>query len=163
MSRLLESGVLADAVVAASERDAQDLWAIRDSTSEYSRVLGPIIGFDVGLPTALMGEAVERLERELLAGWGDARVLCYGHVGDSNLHVVVTVPSAGNDQPHHAVEELVYGIVRGLGGTISAEHGIGLIKKTYLAYTRTAEEGARMRQLMAALEPRIVLIPVKVF
>jgi FAD/FMN-containing dehydrogenase len=163
LSRLLESGVLADAVVAASGRDAKDLWAIRDSTSEYSRVLGPIIGFDVGLPTALMGEAAGRVEREVRARWGDARVLCYGHIGDSNLHVVVNVPSAGNDQPQHAVEELVYGIVRGLGGTISAEHGIGLIKKPYLAYTRTAEEVALMRQLKAALDPRNVLNPGKVF
>jgi FAD/FMN-containing dehydrogenase len=90
-------------------------------------------------------------------------VLCYGHIGDSNLHVVVNVPSAGDNQPHHGVEALVYGMVRSLGGTISAEHGIGLIKKPYLSYTRSAEEVALMRRLKAALDPRNVLNPGKVF
>ena len=163
LAGLLESGVLSDAVIGASERDAKDLWAIRDSVSEYSRVLGPIIGFDIGLPTALMAAAVARLEGEVRAQWPDARVLCYGHIGDSNLHVVINVPSAGADQPHHEVDALVYGTVRSLGGTVSAEHGIGLIKKPYLSYTRSAEEMALMRTLKAALDPRNVLNPGKVF
>ncbi len=163
LSALLERGVVGDAVIAASERDAQDLWAIRDSTSEYSRLLGPIIGFDVGLPTARMGATVTRLEQDIRAQWSDARVLCYGHIGDSNLHVVVNVPSAGAHQPHREVEALVYGLVRGEGGTISAEHGIGLIKKPYLSYTRSVEEVALMRRLKVALDPRNVLNPGKVF
>jgi FAD/FMN-containing dehydrogenase len=150
-------------VIGASERDAKDLWAIRDSVSEYSRVLGPIIGFDIGLPTALMAAAVARLTGDIRAQWPDARVLCYGHIGDSNLHVVVNVPSAGADQPHHEVDALVYGTVRSLGGTISAEHGIGLIKKPFLSYTRSAEELALMQRLKAALDPRNVLNPGKVF
>jgi FAD/FMN-containing dehydrogenase len=163
LSGLLERGVVSDAVIGASERDAKDLWAIRDSVSEYSRVLGPIIGFDIGLPTALMAAAVARLTGDIRAQWPDARVLCYGHIGDSNLHVVVNVPSAGADQPHHEVDALVYGTVRSLGGTISAEHGIGLIKKPFLSYTRSAEELALMQRLKAALDPRNVLNPGKVF
>jgi FAD/FMN-containing dehydrogenase len=163
LSALLERGVLGDAVLATSERDAQDLWAIRDSTSEYSRVLGPIIGFDIGLPTARMGAVVSRLEQDVGAQWPDARVLCYGHVGDSNLHVVINIPSAGAEQPHRDVEALVYGMVQGEDGTISAEHGIGLIKKPYLSYSRTAEEVALMRRLKAALDPHNVLNPDKVF
>jgi FAD/FMN-containing dehydrogenase len=163
LSGLLESGVVSDAVIGASERDAKDLWAIRDSVSEYSRVLGPIIGFDIGLPTALMAAAVARLSDDIRTQWPDARVLCYGHIGDSNLHVVVNVPSAGANQPHHEVDVLVYGTVRSLGGTISAEHGIGLIKKPFLSYTRSAEELALMRRLKAALDPGHVLNPGKVF
>jgi FAD/FMN-containing dehydrogenase len=163
LSRLLDSRAVADAVIGASARDAQDLWAIRDSVSEYSRVLGPIIGFDIGLPTTRMAVAVARLQHEVRAQWPDARVLCYGHIGDSNLHVVVNVPSAGADQPHHAVEALVYAAVRSLGGTISAEHGIGLIKKPFLSYTRSPEELALMQRLKAALDPRNVLNPSKVF
>ena len=163
LSGLLESGVVSDAVIGASERDAKDLWAIRDSVSEYARVLGPIIGFDIGLPTALMAAAVARLTGDIRTQWPDARVLCYGHIGDSNLHVVINVPSAGADQPHHEVDALVYGTVRSLGGTVSAEHGIGLIKKPYLSYTRSPEEVALMRTLKAALDPRNVLNPGKVF
>jgi FAD/FMN-containing dehydrogenase len=73
------------------------------------------------------------------------------------------VPSAGADQPHHEVDALVYGTVRSLGGTVSAEHGIGLIKKPYLSYSRSPEEVALMRTLKAALDPRNVLNPGKVF
>ncbi|MEO8857446.1 MAG: FAD-binding oxidoreductase [Burkholderiaceae bacterium] len=163
LAPLLESRVLTDAVVAASERDAQDLWAVRESVSEYSRVLGPIIGFDIGLPTSIMGEAVGRVQGEVTAAFADARVLCYGHIGDSNLHVVVNIPSRGAEQPHAEVDAIVYGLVQKLGGTVSAEHGIGLLKKTFLGYTRSAEEIALMRSIKGLLDPRNILNPGKVF
>ena len=163
LSALLESGVLEDVVIAASERDARDLWAIRESVSEYSRVLGKVIGFDIGLPTSQMGDAVVRIQHQVKAAYPDARVLCYGHVGDSNLHVVVNMPSAGADQPQQEVDDIVYDIVRGIGGTVSAEHGIGLIKKPFLSYTRSPEELTLMRQIKTLLDPRNVLNPGKVF
>jgi FAD/FMN-containing dehydrogenase len=163
LSLLLENGVVSDAVVATSERAAQDFWAIRDSPSEYSRVLGSIIGFDVGLPTAQMGAAAVEATNVVHAQWPDAHVLCYGHVGDSNLHVVVNVPSAAADQPYKEVSSLVYSVVRSFGGTISAEHGIGLLKKPYLSYTRSPEELALMRRLKTALDPNNVLNPGKIF
>jgi len=163
LSPLLESGTLGDVVIGASEHDAQNLWAVRDSVSEYSKVLGPIIGFDVGIPTSVIGDAVAQVHQVIEARWPDARVLCYGHIGDSNLHVVVSVPSAGAHQPHEAVDALVYGIVRELGGTVSAEHGIGLVKKPFLSYTRSAEEVQLMRQIKQLLDPKNVLNPGKVF
>ena len=163
LAELLEAGVLGDVVVGASERDAQDLWAIRDSVSEYSRVLGRIIGFDIGLETRHVGDAVAELHRAVEGRFPDARVLCYGHIGDSNLHVVVNVPSAGDVQPREEVDEIVYDIVRRKGGTISAEHGIGLVKKPFLSYTRSAEELALMRKIKAAIDPGNVLNPGKIF
>lgn len=163
LSTLLEEGVLSDAVIGASDRDAKELWALRDSVSEYPKVLGAVIGFDIGLPTTAMGEAVERVQREVKAQWPDAHVLCYGHIGDSNLHVVVNVPSAGTHQPHAGVDALVYELVRSLGGTISAEHGIGLVKKSFLSFTRLPEEIALMQRIKAALDPHNVLNPGKVF
>ena len=163
LAPLLESGLLADVVVAASERDARDLWAVRESVSEYGRVLGPIIGFDIGLPTPAMGDAVQRISHDVKARFPDARVLCYGHIGDSNLHVVINIPSGGAHQPHQAVDAIVYDLVRGMGGTVSAEHGIGLLKKGFLAYTRCAEEIALMRQIKGLLDPRNILNPGKVF
>jgi len=163
LSALLESGVLEDVVIGASERDARDLWAIRESVSEYRRVLGQVIGFDIGLPTSRMGDAVVRIQHDVKVAYPDARVLCYGHIGDSNLHVVINVPSAGANQPQQEVDDIVYDIVRGIGGTVSAEHGIGLIKKPFLSYTRSAEELALMRQIKTLLDPRNVLNPGKVF
>lgn len=163
LSALLEEGALTDVVIGASERDAKELWALRDSVSEYPKVLGAVIGFDIGLPTTLMGEAVYRVQREVKAQWPDAHVLCYGHIGDSNLHVVVNVPSAGAHQPHAEVDVLVYEMVRSMGGTISAEHGIGLVKKPFLSFTRSPEEIALMQRIKAALDPHNVLNPGKVF
>ena len=163
LSELLESGVLNDVVIAASERDARDLWAVRESVSEYSRVLGKIIGFDIGLPTSLMGDAVTRIQSDVKAAYSDAHVLCYGHIGDSNLHVVINVPSAGAEQPQLEVDDIVYAIVRGLGGTVSAEHGIGLIKKPFLSYTRSIEELALMQRIKGLLDPNNILNPGKVF
>jgi len=163
LSGLLEDGVVSDAVIGASERDAQRLWAIRDSVSEYSKVLGRVIGFDIGLPTSLMDTAVTQVQRDIKAQWPDARVLCYGHIGDSNLHVVVNVPSAGNEQPNDEVDALVYRLVRGLGGTVSAEHGIGLVKKPFLSFTRSEAEIALMRRLKTLLDPHRTLNPGKVF
>jgi FAD/FMN-containing dehydrogenase len=162
LAGLLERGVLGDVVVAASEREARELWAVRESVSEYGRVLGPIIGFDIGLPTAGMGDAVVQVQAEVKAGWPGAHVLCYGHIGDSNLHVVVNVPSAGASQPHAEVDAVVYALVRRLGGTVSAEHGIGLVKKPFIGFTRSVEELELMRRLKAMLDPHQVLNPGKV-
>ncbi len=158
----IEDGIVADVVMGASDRDSQALWAIRDSVSEYTRVLGKIIGFDIGLPTVLTGDVVKRIDTDVKAKFPDARVLTYGHIGDSNLHVVINVPSAGTHQPEEEVDEIVFAIVRSVGGTISAEHGIGVIKKPYLHYTRNEEELALMRRIKAMLDPNNVLNPGKV-
>ena len=93
------------------------------------------------------------MEMDIRALWPDARVLCYRHIADSNLHVVVNVPSAGNEQPHHEVDEMVHGVVRAVDGTVSAKHGIGLVRKPFLAFTRMPEELALMRVLKASQEP----------
>ncbi|TPW30200.1 FAD-binding oxidoreductase [Pararhizobium mangrovi] len=159
----LEDGTLADAVIAGSERETADLWAVRESVAEYSRLMGKLTAFDVGLPAHVTGRTVEVLEAELRKRWPDVIALSYGHIGDSNLHLVVNVPSAGDEQPHGEITHFVYDTVRAAGGTISAEHGIGLLKRPYLPYSRTPEELALMRRLKRALDPNNILNPHKVF
>ncbi|PRD40303.1 UNVERIFIED_CONTAM: D-2-hydroxyglutarate--pyruvate transhydrogenase DLD2 [Trichonephila clavipes] len=158
----LEAGTVEDAVIAANSREERGLWAVRESVAEFARVVGPIIAFDVGIPLMRMDEAVRRCESGIAARWPGALALSYGHIGDSNLHLVVSVPSAGKNQPETEVKKLVYGIVREMAGTISAEHGIGLIKRDYLAYSRSPEEIATMRAIKAALDPKGILNPGKV-
>jgi FAD/FMN-containing dehydrogenase len=153
----LEHGQVSDAVVAASDRDAKDLWAVRESVSEYGRLMGPLTAFDIGLPTSAMGAFVTEVEAEYRSRWRDAIVLSYGHVGDSNLHLVSNVPSAGEHQPHDDIADLVYGAVGRVGGSISAEHGIGLLKKPYLAYSRSREELDLMERIKRALDPNDIL------
>ena len=158
----LERSDVEDAVLAASKKDVLAFWAIRESVSEFSKILGPIAAFDVGVPAHRTGSVVEALDAGLKARWPDVLALSYGHIGDSNLHLVVNVPSAGATQPDHAIKEFVYDTVRAAGGTISAEHGIGLVKRKYLPYTRSPEELDLMRRMKTALDPKGILNPGKV-
>lgn len=163
LARALEEGVIEDGVLAGSVKDERALWAVRESPADYPALLGPIIPFDIGIPIARMGEAVERIEAGVAGLFPSARVLSYGHIGDSNLHVVVNVPEAGNDQPHGPVKALVYDLTRDFGGTVSAEHGIGKIKRDYIGYSRKPQEIALMRGIKAALDPKGILNPGKSF
>ncbi|QEW23126.1 putative FAD-linked oxidoreductase (plasmid) [Paracoccaceae bacterium] len=158
-----EQGLVEDGVLASSVKEERALWSVRESPAEYETVLGPVIPFDVGIPIARMEEAVAAIEAGIATLYPTARALSYGHIGDSNLHVVVNVPEAGRDQPHGPVKAKVYEIVRSLGGTISAEHGIGAIKRDYLAYSRTPAEIALMRQIKKLLDPKGILNPGKGF
>jgi FAD/FMN-containing dehydrogenase len=163
LAELLESAVLCDVVMAQSEQDNQDLWAIRDSVAEYGKVLGPIIGFDIGLPTPAMQASTQAMLAAIHEQWPKAVVLFFGHVGDCNLHVVVHVPGMGEAQPHHAVESLVYAWVEKVQGSVSAEHGVGLIKKHFLSCSRQPAEIALMKVIKQALDPHHLLNPGKIF
>ena len=163
LSELLESEVLSDVVVAQSEQDNQDLWAIRDSVSEYGKVLGPIIGFDIGLPSPVMHATSQTMVTAIHQQWPNAVVLFFGHIGDSNLHVVVHVPGLANAQPHHEVDAIVYPLVEKVHGSVSAEHGVGLIKKPFLSCSRQPSEIALMQTIKQALDPHHLLNPGKIF
>ena len=86
----------------------------------------------------------------------------YGHIADGNMHIISLVPGAAV-QPFDAMDEIVYGLVRRHGGTVSAEHGIGLKKKPYLSYARSEPELALMRRLKAALDPGTSSIQARSF
>lgn len=159
----VDGGLVEDGVLANSVKEERALWAVRESPAEYETVLGPVIPFDIGIPISRMDEAVRRIEAEIAAQFPTARALSYGHIGDSNLHVVVNIPEAGRNQPHKEVKTLVYALTRDLGGTVSAEHGIGAIKRDYLAHSRTAAEIALMQKIKSALDPKGILNPFKSF
>ena len=158
----LQDGVVQDAVIAANTREERGLWAVRESVSQYPRLIGPLIAFDVGVPLDRLGQSVQDMEATITARWPGAIALSYGHIGDSNLHLVVAVPGAAV-QPDHDIKDHVYGIIRDLGGTVSAEHGIGLLKRDYLCYSRSPAEIATMRAVKAALDPKGILNPGKGF
>lgn len=154
-----ESGVVQNGTVARSLAEARSFWAIRDANSEFSSVHGPGVSFDIGLAIAEMDRFAER-NRRALTDLGSLS-LHFGHVGDGNLHVLAQVaPNLPDGKA--AVEETVYGIVAEMGGTISAEHGIGLSKKRWLDRIRSPEEIAVMRMLKHTLDPANLLNPGKV-
>ncbi len=159
LEELFRDGLIADAVVARSEADIRDLWAVRDAVAEFPRILGRHVNFDIGLAIGAMDAYVAACEPRLAARFPGIRAVFFGHVADGNIHVVTDVPAGVRVAE---IEAEVYGLVREFGGTVSAEHGIGTIKKPYLGHVRSAEEIAVMRRLKRSLDPRGILNPGKV-
>ena len=157
----LEAGLISDAAIAKSQAERNAMWALRDDIGQTSRNW-PIFTFDVSLPIVDMEAYVAEVRQALDAQWpGKATLTVFGHLGDGNLHLVAGVGS--RDKPtKQAVEAIVYGGLRGRGGSVSAEHGIGLEKRDYLGWSRTPEEVALMRALKATLDPNNILNPGKV-
>jgi FAD/FMN-containing dehydrogenase len=162
MESAFEAGLVADAAIAQSEADGRAFWSLRDSV-ELIYQGGTPIAFDISLPTAEMVAYVEQVRAALPEVVGGAHQLyVFGHLGDGNLHVVVQVPPDSADTVRSKVEQFVYGGLRALRGSISAEHGIGLEKRPYLGISRNPQELALMRALKATLDPRNLLNPGKV-
>jgi FAD/FMN-containing dehydrogenase len=160
MEQALEDGLIADAVIARSEAERSELWHIRDASSEFSRGQGIAAGFDVSVPVRDIGRFVEDVAARLAAAFPDLRPAIFGHLADGNIHVETRI---ADERARNDIEEIVYGATRDWGGSISAEHGIGLLKKPWLGYTRTPEEITLMRKLKASLDPDNILNPGKIF
>jgi FAD/FMN-containing dehydrogenase len=126
-------------------------------------VLGPHVSYDIGLPVGDMDAYVQRCKPALAGRIPGCASVHYGHIGDGNMHMVVWVPGVPlEQQPKEAMDEVIYGLVREFGGTVSAEHGIGTAKKRWLGHARSPEEIALMRTIKAALDPTSLLNPGKV-
>jgi FAD/FMN-containing dehydrogenase len=159
LAAAVETDLVVDGVVAHAEAEARSFWRVRDASGEFPRLGWPSLGFDIGIPTRDIGRFVDECGQAVRARWPGATTAFFGHIGDSNLHLHVKLPSGGADTD---VPPLVYDLVRRWRGTTSAEHGIGTLRRPYLSYTRSAEEIALMRQLKHALDPRGILNPGKV-
>lgn len=161
MERALEQGLAEDVIIAQSGAQAAAIWAIREDVPAVIMAMMPPISFDISLPLEKMEGFVEKVTRILREHWREkGRVLVFGHLGDGNLHVIVTV---GEDSPEirHRVESLVYAALKEAHGSVSAEHGIGLEKKSYLELCRNAGELALMRLLKRTLDPTDMFNPGK--
>jgi FAD/FMN-containing dehydrogenase len=160
LAAALEEGDAVDAVIAKSQAERDRIWALRDDVAQLARNL-PIFVFDVSLAISEMEGYVGAVRDALKARWPGSTLVVFGHLGDGNLHVIVGVGDAGA-AARHAVEAVVYGALRPRAGSISAEHGIGLEKRPYLDWSRSAEEVTLMRLLKQTLDPRNILNPGKV-
>jgi len=155
LGEALESGLLDDVIVAKSLDDSKRLWAYRESIGELLGRLKPFAAFDVGIPMPVMDAFVKSVGDELEGVFPNQRHLFFGHIGDGNLHVL-SGPHASPDSLH-AVEEIVYAATGRAGGSISAEHGIGVVKKEFLHFSRSPEELSLMQSLKAMLDPQGIL------
>jgi len=155
-----ESGLVEDAVIATSEAQRRELWAIRDDVEQVHQYK-PVFIFDVSLRVSDMESYVEEVNRGLEATFGEYTNFVFGHIGDGNIHFAV---AAGKDDgAQDGVKQAVYQPLQPIGGSVSAEHGVGLDKKKYLGLSRNAEEIALMRTLKRALDPKGILNPGKIF
>jgi FAD/FMN-containing dehydrogenase len=161
LEEAFEQGLLADAVIAQSKQQRADLWAIRDDIEGLVTKLYPPMAFDISLRIPLLEEYVQEVRSGLTALWPAARMVTFGHLGDGNIHLVISIGSlAANDVER--VEKIVYEALGRRGGVISAEHGIGLEKRDYLGHSRSPEEIALMKTLKNAIDPNNILNPGKI-
>jgi FAD/FMN-containing dehydrogenase len=156
LERSLEDGIVVDAVLPKSQSERDSLWKVRE---EFDVVL-PAYLYDVSLPIRSMSIYIDKVEKALAAWREDARLYVFGHIADGNLHIFVTPYDDGAHQ--QPCDEIVYGCLDGLNGSISAEHGIGVDKKAWLGNTRSEEEIQLMKGLKGLLDPTNVLNPGKV-
>ena len=158
----MEKGWLTDATIAQSGKEAADFWRLRDAVSEYPLVWTPYCGYDISLPIGDMSRFVTTLQATLRERFPTCEHNHFGHIGDSNLHVTVHVPGTKADFPRAGIDACVYEQVREFGGSISAEHGIGMTKKKYLHFSRNEAELNLMKLIKTTLDPKNILNPGKV-
>ena len=162
LNEALESGLIVDAIISKSQSDVDDFWRVRDSLAEAMAKQQSPVGFDISLSIGDMETFSAEIEKRLAASCRGVRHFIGGHLGDGNLHVVVAA-GASDPPPREQVELLVYGLTGELNGSISAEHGIGIMKRSHLHQSRNPEELALMRTLKRSLDPKCLLNPGRIF
>jgi FAD/FMN-containing dehydrogenase len=159
LAACLQETLIDDALIAASHAQAREMWSVREG--HPIEVLPNLLNFDVSLPIGMIGDYAKACTAALKARWPQAHVSFYGHVGDSNVHICVsTLYAPGEDM--HSVDDIVYGVLGHYHGSISAEHGIGTLKRPYLHLSRSPQELALMLSLKQSLDPKGILNPGKV-
>jgi FAD/FMN-containing dehydrogenase len=163
LARAIDDGLVADAVIAQSEREREEIWSVRENFESLLHET-PYYLYDVSLPISAMAAYQAQVKQEIREHWPDSDCCALAHVGDNNLHwFVVPRDSSGSANLHKKVSEIVYEPLKDLEGSVSAEHGIGLEKKPYLALTRSPEELGMMRLLKNTLDPKNILGRGRIF
>jgi FAD/FMN-containing dehydrogenase len=162
-----EKGLIEDVVVSESSTQAQELMNLRDYISETLSQHYSIHKNDISVPIHSIPSFLHDLHSSILEAYPQYRVAVFGHVGDGNLHVNVLKPSGMEDSEFwdncHSADALIFGMVQRYRGSISAEHGVGLLKRDFLHFTRSAAEIDIMRGIKAVLDPNSIMNPGKIF
>jgi FAD/FMN-containing dehydrogenase len=159
-------GVASDAVIAASEAQRSELWALRENISEAQKREGASIKHDISVPVSAIPEFLARATAAVLKAMPGARPVSFGHIGDGNIHFNFSTPANSDAAAFLArwdeIQRIVHDIVRDFGGSISAEHGIGVQKRDQLVHYKSPLEIELMRTLKRTLDPHNILNPGKV-
>ncbi len=166
LGQALEEGLIEDAVIGASEAQSLALWSLREDLSEVQRLEGGSIKHDVAVPVSRVAEFIELATKACEAALPGIRVCAFGHIGDGNIHFNLSQPTGMDKKAYLAQWEhfnrIVHDIVHGMNGSISAEHGIGLIKRDELTFYKDPVALDLMRALKQTLDPQNILNPGKV-
>lgn len=165
--KLIEDGIVADAVVAESQKQYQSLLGLRERISEsIGKEFVPHKN-DIAVPISKIPEFVREYRAEIQRNFPSFGLIVFGHIGDGNLHLNLLKPEHMSSEEFFRIcaeaDQKTFALVQKLRGSISAEHGVGLVKKPFLHFSRSAEEIQLMRQVKAAFDPKGILNPGKIF
>ncbi|NLR95228.1 FAD-binding oxidoreductase [Rhizobium sp. P38BS-XIX] len=161
-----EAGLIQDATIASSEAQQKAIWHMRESMSDAQKPEGGSIKHDVSVPVAQIPQFMAEAEKAVVAAMPGARVCAFGHMGDGNIHYNISQP-VGADKAEfigrwREINKIVHGLVLQHGGSISAEHGIGQLKRDELASIRSDIEIDLMHRIKTAFDPAGIMNPGKV-
>ena len=167
LERALADGLITDAVVAQSEAQRHDLWRLRESQSAAQKAEGAAWKHDIAVPVARVPQFIAAADASLLGAFPGVRICAFGHVGDGNIHYDVLAASGGDEALHaerrDAAARIVHDIADGLGGSISAEHGLGTMKTAEALRYKDPISVAAMRAVRLALDPHRIMNPRVLF
>jgi FAD/FMN-containing dehydrogenase len=157
----LEQGLVRDAAIAASAAQAKALWKLREDISEAQRLEGKNVKHDISVPISHIAEFIRDCDADLMQAFPHISLVCFGHVGDGNLHYNCGLPGEGLGNADE-INRIVYDHVAACGGSISAEHGLGQLKRAEITRHKTRVELDLMRALKRAWDPGGIMNPGKV-
>ncbi|MDG2491622.1 MAG: FAD-binding oxidoreductase [Flavobacteriaceae bacterium] len=158
----LEMELIQDGVMMQSERELNSIWQIREDVSILAGQANFDQHFDISIPIPLIGELVDQAVKELNKFPFVERIFTFGHVADGNIHFIIG-KKENNPKIIEAINEVIYRPLKEVGGSVSAEHGIGIHKKAYLATSRSKEEIDMMKTLKLTFDPLNILNPGRIF
>ncbi|MDG1709164.1 MAG: FAD-binding oxidoreductase [Emcibacteraceae bacterium] len=156
-----EKNIITNAVIPKSHQERRAIWQVREG---FEPILenDPIFLYDVSLPIIHMDQYIKSVEKNVATTWPNSKCYVIGHIGDGNLHLFIC-PKEGDESLHKKSNEIVYGPLKDIGGSVSAEHGIGLEKKSWLAHSRSEVEITLMKSLKRSFDPKNILNPGVIF
>jgi FAD/FMN-containing dehydrogenase len=167
LGKLFEDGLVTDGTLAQNAAQGRELWTLREGISESLSATGLPHKNDVALPIVNLEAFCAELAAVFAARYPTFEIALFGHIGDGNLHINVMKPDAMEKAEFfahaHEADPTMFELVRKHGGSISAEHGIGLLKKDFLHFSRSPEEIALQRSVKRALDPLNLFNPGKIF
>jgi FAD/FMN-containing dehydrogenase len=167
LGSLFENGNVLDGVLAQSSQEKRDLWDLREGVSESIMAQSLVHKHDIALPISRLSAFIAELLAKFQSTYHGYEVFLFGHIGDGNMHLNIRKPEALEKAAFlkecEAIDQALFPLVQKHLGSVSAEHGIGLLKKRALPYSRTPEELALFKTVKRAMDPEGLLNPGKIF